>query len=367
MKKQFVIFLALMVLLTAGCAKSEPETVETTAEPTTVPTETTVPPTQPVPETEDAVILADKVPAVLALLSRGDTVDVVGEYDESYYAIKTELGYGLVEKQLLAMPEDAIYEIWTGYSRWNRNVYDNFDLTGTPIQVLKTNTKVEVLDELENCYVIKTEEFTGFMKQEDLSKGPIRSQSSGGGGGYGGGGGGADGGDISLSVRGGIVFLSAIAQEGDVTGQATVKADGTPVILGFFDREDLAKIVVEPGFAEEWEGYHTVLMDDLYAHVSKAMLRQKTEEAYAQWDGYAKYNTMLHDNFRLRGEGKRLSTNTQLRVIADLGSCYLVEAGEETGYIAKEFASESRIVSRSSPSGGGGGGGGGQEWSDPVM
>lgn len=386
MKRITLVLLCLVLLLTAGCAKQEPvATTEATTQPTTAPTETTAPPTEPLPQTEEAIILADQVPAILSILSRDDTVDVVGEYDEEHYVIKTELGYGLVEKQLLAMPDDEAYEAWTGYSRWNRDVYDNYRLSGTPIQVLKTNTKIEVLDDLGGCLVVKVEGVTGFMKLEDISKTPIRAQKSGdssdgsggssGGGGSSGSGGGQDGGDISLQFNGGIVLLSAITQEGSVTGQATVRADGTEVVLGYFDRDETAQVVVESGFAEDWEGYATVMMDDLYAHVPEALIQRKGEESYAQWDGFAKYNTMFYDNFYLQGEGKRLNTNTAIHVVVDLDTCYLVTVDESFGYVAKTMVSEKRIVSKKAPveSGGGGGGtsggggGGGQEWSDPVL
>lgn len=387
MKRIALVLLCLVLLLTAGCAKQEPvATTEVTTQPTTAPTETTAPPTEPLPQTEEAIILADHVPAILSILSRGDTVDVVGEYDEGHYVIKTEQGYGLVEKNLLTMPDDESYEAWTGYSRWNRNVYDNYRLSGTPIQVLKTNTKIEVLDDLGGCLVVKVEDVTGFMKLEDISKTPIRAQKSGdssdgsggssGGGGSSGSGGGQDGGDISLQFNGGIVFLSAITQEGSVTGQATVRADGTEVVLGYYDRDETAQVVVESGFAEDWEGYATVMMDDLYAHVPEALIQRKGEEAYAQWDGFAKYNTMFHDNYYLQGEGKRLNTNTAIHVIADLDTCYLVTVEDDFGYVPKEMVSEKRIVSKKAPAesggsgggtSGGGGGGGGQEWSDPVL
>ena len=392
MKRITLVLLCLVLLLTVGCAKQEPvATTEATTQPTTAPTETTAPPTEPLPQTEEATILADHVPAILSILSRGDTVDVVGKYDEEHYVIKTELGYGLVEKNLLTMPDDESYEAWTGYSRWNRNVYDNYHLSGTPIQVLKTNTKIEVLDDLDGCCVVKVDDVTGFMKLEDISKTPIRAQTSGdssdgsggssggggsGGGGSSGGGGGQDGGDISLQFNTGIVLLSAITQEGSVTGQATVRADGTEVVLGYYDRDETAQVVVESGFAEDWEGYATVMMDDLYAHVPETLIQRKGEEAYAQWDGFAKYNTMFYDNFYLQGEGKRLNTNTAIHVVADLDTCYLVTVDESFGYVAKTMVSEKRIVSKKAPvesgggggdTSGGGGGSGGQEWSDPVL
>ena len=377
--KRITVVLLCLTLLAVGRGKQRPTktTAETapatTAAPTTMPTEATAPPTVPLPQTEEATILADHVPAVLWILSRGDTVDVVGEYDEEHYVIKTDLGYGLVEKPLLAMPNDTAYEAWTGYSLWNRNVYDNYRLTGTPIRVLTTNTKIEVLDELDGCYVVKVEDITGFMKLEDISKGLIRSQGGGdsGGGSSGGGGGGQDGGDISLQFHGGVVFLSAITQEGTVTGRATVRADGTEVVLGYYDINDTVQVVIESGFSENWEGYETVMMDDLYAHVPEALIQRKGGEAYAQWDGFAKYNTMFYDNFYLQGEGKRLNTNTVIHVVADLDTCYLVTVDDCFGYVAKTMVSETKNTTGGGPSesgsGGGGGSGGGQEWSDPVL
>lgn len=68
-------------------------------------------------------------------------------------------------------------------------------------------------------------------------------------------------------VRHSIVLVSAIAQEGTVTGQATVRADGTGVVLGYFDWNDTVQIVAEPGYAEDWPGYVTVPVNGLYAHM----------------------------------------------------------------------------------------------------
>ena len=49
------------------------------------------------------------------------------------------------------------------------------------MQVLGTNVKVEVLDELDGCFLVKWNDVTGYMKTDDISKYYI--QSGGGGGG----------------------------------------------------------------------------------------------------------------------------------------------------------------------------------------
>lgn len=390
MRRFSAILLALALILCAGCAKTSPvpETQAPTQLPTqpteTQPPETTEPPTEPLPQTEEGTILADHVPAILAVFSRGDTLDVVGEYDESHYVVQLENGYGLVEKQLLAMANAPAYETWTGYARWDAKIYDNYRLTGTPVQALSTNTRVEVLDDLGECLVVRVGDITGFLSSKCASKFAFQSGGSGGGGGGSGGGGGGggssggqDGGDISLGIRGGITLLSAIPQQGAVTGQATVRADGTEVVLGYYDRDDTVQIVIEDGFCESWEGCCTVLLNDLYAHVSSSLIRRAGEEPYTPWDGYARYNARLYDSFYLQGEGTVLYGNKPIHVLCDLGSCYLVTVDDAPGYIAKDFVSPTPISSGggggsdsgsdSGSGGSGGGGGGGSEWSDPVL
>ena len=265
MKKYALILLCLALVVAAGCGKqTAPEPLpETTETPTTLPTETTEPPTEPLPKTEPVAVLADKTPAVLTRLSRGSQVDVVKDYDETYVIVYTQAGYGLMEKCLLT--SDTPYEPWTGYALWNKGFYDNYLLTGDPVRLLQTNTKIEVLDEYDNCCVVTVEDTLGYIKREDISK--YRSvpsdgggSSDGGGGGGGSSSGGQDGGDISLCAPAFAVNLSAIAQEGTVTGKATVKVDQAQVILAFFDRGEQAPVIVEAGFGEDWPGYAPVLL-----------------------------------------------------------------------------------------------------------
>lgn len=360
MKKYIIVLLALALLLCAGCAKQEPVQTET---PTTAPTETTVPPTTeetiPVPELSMGSALVNDTPAILDTLMRDDVVDVVGEYDEDHYVIKTDLGYGLVKKELLRPENEAAYEVWTGYAYWNAEVYDNLYLIGEPTQKLKTNTKVEVLDDIGYCYVVRVDETVGFMNKSRLAKWP----SSGGGSGGGGGSTGADGGDISLQFQGGIVLLAAIEQKGDVTGQATVLADGTEVVLGYFDRGEEIPMVAEDGFAENREGYVAVYLDGLYAYVPQKLVVTGEAEAYEAWDGYSRWNGVVYDNFYLLGDPiDKLHTNVKVHVIAELEHCYLVEVNDITGYMNKDLVSQTRIST-----GGGGGNSGGAEWSPPAL
>lgn len=376
MKKYIAFFLGLLLLLTAGCGKRPAEETTETTQP--VPTETVETETLPSPKTVNGVILADDTSAILTFLSRGDSVDVVGTYDETRNVVRTESGYGLVEKRLLSAGENA-YDAWTGYAYWNRNVYDNYHLSGTPALVLDTNTEVRVLDDLEGCLVVQVGDFLGFLNAEDLSKSPIRtpSEDSGTGsgdpgGGSGGTGEGRDGGDIRLGVYSGLVPLAAIRQEGTVTRQALVKADGTEAVLGFFNRGGIVPIVAEPGAAEERKGYCTVWIDGLYAYIPENLIRPEGEQGYSEWDGFAKYGAGLYGDFYLQKNEKSLSVNAEIHVLEDLRTCYYVRVGEDFGYMEKSLVSREKIqVSIPDDSAGGQGTGGesysGQEWSDPIL
>jgi hypothetical protein len=298
-------------------------------------------------------VQADDAPAILALLNRGDTVDVVGEFDEEHYVIKIESGYGLVEKQLLRLPGEPAYEVWTGYAHADAEVCSNYQLTGEAVETLKLNTQVEVLDELKHCYVVKVGETAGFILKSQLSKNWI--QYSGGGDS-----GGADGGDISLQF-GGIVTLSAIPQTGDVTGTAEVLADGAQVILGFFNRTEMAPVVSEEGFAPDWNGYYTLYLNGMYAYLPQNLAQLESDAAYESWEGFAGYNALVYDHYLVLDDGIKLSVNTTVTVLWDGGDFLAVDIDGEIGYMDAEKVGTSRYST------GGGGGNSGSDWTPPAL
>jgi uncharacterized membrane protein YgcG len=385
--KKYCFFLLVCVLIfSAGCGKTADApptetTVEATAE-TTLPPETTEE-TIPVPQTVCGTARVLNTPAVLSTKMRGDQVDVVGEYDENHYVVKTAEGYGLVRREFVRMEGEPAYENWTGYARWNAELYTNLYLSGEPAQKLITNTEVMVLDDLGYCFVVQVEETVGFIKPERISKWRISSGGSGddegggggGGSGGGGGGGGQDGGDISLRYHGSIQLLAAIEQKGEVTGTGTILADGAEVILGYFVRGEEIPVVTEEGFAESKEGFRTIYLDGLYAWVEENLVcMDDTATTFEAWDGYARWSAVVYDNIHLIGTPKdKLNTNTKIHVVDELDNCYLVEIEEVPGFMAKNMVSKWRYSSSSSGDDGGGGGGdsggggGGAEWTPPAL
>lgn len=363
MKKLLALLAALAVLSLTGCgsqpeatqAPAEEPTVEVTTE-ATEPTETE----PPVPETESAVIKADRTAVMLTTANRGDILDVVDEYDGDHYVVKLENGYGLVEKRLARLDSDPAYEQWTGYAFYGAELYTNYLLRGEDPVKLDMNKQMTVLDSLGDVLVVQIEDSIGYILASQVSSYFIVPSPGGGGGG-----GGVDGGDIALNFRGSVALLGTfVPQEGEKTGTATVLADETPILLGWFDRDDKAELVLEEGFAEDREGYYTVYLDGIYGYIRQNLVSRESEEAYEEWDGYALYNAELYDNYDLTGESMRkLNANEEIHIVSDLVDCYLVIVGEETGYMAKDQISEYYVVY----GGGSSGGGGGAEWSPPVL
>ena len=156
----------------------------------------------------------------------------------------------------------------------------------------------------------------------------------------------------------------------------TIQGDNIPAILCQLKKGDLVEVT---GYAEN--GSAIVKVGDATGTVEKELLRFAGDESYESWTAYARYNTALYENYKLTGEAeKTLKTNTELTILDELDGCYLVQAGEDTGYIAKKQASKWRITSKpktdegsstggggDSSGGGGGGSSGGQDGGDIHM
>ena len=148
----------------------------------------------------------------------------------------------------------------------------------------------------------------------------------------------------------------------------TMQGEHIPAILCQLKKGELVEVT---GYASD--GSAIVKVGDATGTVEKDLLRFAGEGPYESWTAYTRYNTPLYEDYKLTGEAKKkLKTNTELTILDELESCYLVKAGEDTGYIAKKQASKWRITSKpktdeGGSSGGGGsssGGGGGSSYQD---
>lgn len=382
MKKLICVLLAVVLLLMAGCgAKEEATPTEATVPPTEKPTE---PPTEapteppvtepPAPETVSGIAKVDKTEILLLTMNRGDTVELAGEFDENYYIVKLEEGFGLIEKRLVRLDGEPAYESWDGFAKSDAALYGDYLLIKEPAEELSMNDEITVLDTLGDCLVVQFGDIIGYMLEDEISTSYIRPYSGGGGGNSsgGGGGGGADGGDITLSYYGDVMPLAVFApQEGELSGTGTVLANDAQIILGWFDRDDTVDIISEEGYIAPLEGWYPVYVEGLCGYVQQYLILQDGEESYAEWDGYARRGSELYDNYYLRGEPvDDLSANEEVRILCDLGNCYLVSVGEQTGYMIKDQVSDTYITyssGGSSSSSGSSGGSSGGDWTPPVL
>lgn len=329
MRKKWIPGLLLMLFF-CGChsiSSGPANPVETTLSAVTEPTG---------PEIVFASAKVDGVPAVLTTLSRDDMVNVVSSYDEKHYAVKTDLGYGLVEKNLLRVEEEGIYAPWTGYAYHGTKVYDNYRLAGKPVQVLQANDSVEVLNDLGWCYLVKLNGEYGYIPMDQLASRVAPGGKIPGGVPEPGN---EDGGDIEARFHFGITQLAAAApQSGEVSGLAMVLADGTDVILAYFDAGDqipLLKDSVDAG-----GDVLLVYLEGIEAKVNREYVLLDGETQESPWRGYSACNTAVYDNFWLQGSPvDMLSGGLALNVLHELEHCYFVEIEGRSGYVAKNTVS----------------------------
>lgn len=322
----------------------------------------------PGPKTETGIIQADGIPVILAFLNRGDQVTVTEAVDEKTSQAETEQGSGTIETQLLRFEGEPEYETWMGYAHYNTALYASYELCGTPAQTLKANTKLWVLEELEDCFAVtlldpdapqeepeqaeKEEEQTEeeeeqtvfFAKKKQVSKTFIQYDSYDEGGSSGGSGSGPqDGGDISMAYYTLIPLADVVTEEEEKTGPAQARVDGAKLILTRLQKGDAVQLITEEDAAPEIEGYLPILMDGKIAYIPQGWVLREGEEAFEAWNGFASYKFQIFDNYLLRGEEmKQVYANSKLTVLWDNGEVCLVQLNDKEGTIG--FASSATLL-----------------------
>lgn len=378
MKKFFVIFLALTLALGAGCSHqgeqptapvavaTTPTTASAPAADQTEPTETTA----PAPRTVEGTIQGIHIPAILSFPQRGDIVQVTGYPDEATATVTVGDAQGSLAKVLLRFDSEESYEAWQAYAKYNTRVFEGYTLVGEPLATLKTNTQMTVLDDLGECYLVQTEDLTGYIAKTQASKWRIKGSSSSSGSGSGGSGTGKDGGDISLTGFAGDIRPVLLADTVK-TGAAQVRADGGRVVLKYFDRGDKVQLVLDAEVAPEIPGYALILEDGVLAYIPVDWVEKPGDEVFQPWEGYAGYQCKRYDNFELAGKSLgQLSGNKKITVLWKSGDVLLVESESGVSYIAASTARTTpipRSSGGSSGSGGSGGGSGGGDWTPPKL
>lgn len=390
MKRIIALTLALMLLLTlASCGKKE-EVVETTAPVVTEPaveTPTEPAPTEPAPtepEWEAGIARAGYGEGAYETYLRGVEVVVLGEWKD-YFIIEGEEVDLLIEKQFVRTESEEAFEERVGYAKWNTEVYDNVYREGESIAKLNSNKKVNIIDGKGDWLLIswgEEEDETGYVDAVQINKYPTKSKSAV----YSGGGSGAS----TSNAGNGAIDLDKVAYYGpemdDLDEEGLVLGDGARGNLCITLRDDEVKvtsiIVEEAEEADEEEKEEKVekveiYLEGFYATMPRWLVTMEGDEEYEAWDGYARWNTIVYEEYQKRNEIVTLKTNDKVKVIDELveAECYVIEFemeedGEKVtkvGYANIDKISKYRYSAPKSTGGGGSAGGSGLNgiWTAP--
>lgn len=371
MKKIISLLLIFLLLLTmASCGKKEaaPATEATTI-PTEAPTEAPTDPAPTEPDWELGVARAGYGEAVYTTYAKGDAVTVIGQWKD-YYVVKGEEVDLLIEKRFVRLNSEEAFESWTGYAKYGNEVFDNVYFEGETIAKLWQNKKVTVLEAGEGWLYIEWDGGSGYVDVEKISRWPISSGnsddggSSGGSYSSGGSGNSSSGGDINLDL---VAYYGPENSAMDDTG--VVLADNVKGIISITIRGDEVKVI------SIGEDECEIYLDGYTAVVPRWLLHMEGDAEYENWTGYARWATVVYEEYQMRNEKQKLNTNTQVLVLDELPGCYVVEVEGEIGYAKLDKVSKYRIQSSSGSSDDGSGGGnssgsggsGGGIWTSPIV
>ena len=376
--KRYIAMLLALGLLLAGCGQKAQEPTqapETTAAPTetTEATETTEPETTVrEPKLVTATIMGEHIPVIRLLLAKDEAVEATGYESETIAQVQTEAGTGTVETRFLSFPDEA-FEPWTAYAQWNAGLYPSFDLLGETEVKLNTNSKLEVLAELGDCYYVNYNGKTGFVSSGQISKWQyVAPEVTEGKSGSSSGSSPRDGGDITMMERLPLRLLAETTK----TGSAQAKIDGVPVVIRYASLGEQVQVVAEEGFADSLPGYLTIReTDGSYAYVPESWVQKDGDKAFESWEGFAGYNCKLYDNFTLSGkERKPIYGNTAVKVLWDTGTVAYIQAGDDLGFAPSGTLRTTRLPAPSAEDSGGGSShssssssSGGGDWTPPKL
>lgn len=361
MKKIISVLFVISVLLLCACGQNGDASVKASdAAPQQTPAAAAEPPAptaSPEPETEPAAVKLFRLPAVLCTLKRGDTVEVIGEADkgfEEYLTVKFGDKYGLVEKQFLRMEGAAEYEPWTGYTKQETGLHSTYYLNDEKPLAVPVNTELRIIDEFEGCYLAEYDGKQYTVPTEAVGKARFYAYEGDPSGDFGGAAPDIDGGDMYLGIA------MHVEQSGTVSGKASVRLNGTPLILGIFERGEEVSVLKKD------TKLCTLRIFGVEAETESRFIRPKDEKPYESWTGYAVSGAKLHADPWLSRGGTALTVNSALEVLEDLGDCYMVRCQKGEGFMAKPDVNREKAYVYDGGSGGGYGGSS-EPWTEPAL
>lgn len=353
MKKFITAMLAVTLLLACVPLPALAQSGETEAE---------------APKTVPGTVRGGPVPAILYFLDRDDELEVLDYADEDLAIVKTDRGEGLVETQFLRFPGEES-EPRTCYAAGYTGLYPTYDRLGEPTQMLAMNTRMEVLEELEDCYYVQVGEETGFVADSQAVPYQIQPQPQQPQGPAS-----QDGGDITMASFGRVRLLSEVTEATEEPaepklGAAQCKVPGIPVVKRFLGTDEQVDVLEDQEYLEPIEGYLEILDEDTPAYIRQPWVQQEGDPDFTPWDGYAGFSCELYDNYLLWGkkDARHLSVNTALTVLWDTGEVAYVRLGEDEFGFVRSGSVNTYPVSTGGSGDSGSSGSSGPEWTPAVL
>ncbi len=134
--------------------------------------------------TGQATVLADGVELVLCRVS--DTIQVITEDGfaqpwDGYLTVYIDGLCAYVQDGFVFGSDEEEYTPWTGYAALNAKVFTNFYLLGDAANKPALNAKLEIVGELDNCYILAHQDGEAYIAKELVNKAPVTYSSGGGG------------------------------------------------------------------------------------------------------------------------------------------------------------------------------------------
>ena len=186
-----------------------------------------------------------------------------------------------------------------------------------------------------------------------------------------GGGGPQDGSDVSLGTLSAVVndteadtliaYVGPKMEELDEVKALTLTHE-TRAYLYLFDRDEIVKVT------KVGEETCEVYVDGYFAEIPRWLVYMEGDTAYESWNGFAKSKAQTYSKYQMRDAYalENLKENTEVLVVDELPTCYVVEMNGEYVYMDLDSISKNKIVHYYGGGGGAGGTGGG-EWTPPAM
>ena len=376
-------------------------TPEPTPEPTPVPTakpEPTPEPTPtptPEPAWEAGYCRLGDWGLLWTTYQRGDEVTLLGRWND-YYIVEGEEANLLVEKRFLRWDGEEVPSEAEGWAYADTAVYSSGYLFGTPIARLPLNTKVRVIDTKANWAYIEWAGGSGYVDAAKISDQHVNVYTgNGGSGGTGGnvgvvpsvpsGGSSQDGTDVNMGELAlelnhppVISLLGAYCgpeYETFAPCPAMILSDETEAYLCFLRRADELKVT------EVGETECTILINGLFAKLSRWAVRMEADEEYAPWLAYTASGAVAYTEYQRNNKLRTFGLNDRVWVVDELVelSLYVVEIDGVYGYMRSGDLSATQLIAYAggagdNASGGGvpsvpsvGGGSSGGDWTPPNL